>query len=267
MAIFNYNEELDQKGSRIAPNKVKGFNKAALAVLGYKDTGERNTWGNIKSVLPNPVGTVASHQMARAFSKGTDTRKVLDETQDENFGMALAQGKTAFQIGKLALGGGIPGVGGASGVAAAGTGTGSQIAQMGSGGATGGLGSNLSSLGASGNTETLSKLGKKPSEYVQSLMNDQENQFIKDDLMKKAEDTDVTDLLGEEETTDEGLSGKGGKFMGALTKGNDLLNQAAPVLQAGLEQYAATKAYNTDLKNEWKQYTKKTTKSNNANII
>lgn len=286
MAIFRYNEELDAKGSRVAPNKVKGWKKTALAIMGYKDTGERNQWGKISSILPNPVGTVAKHQIAKGLAKGTDTGKVLKETQDENLAMGMSQLKTGIEAGKLLMGGGL-GLGGGVGIASAGalgTGTGSQIASKGL--QSGGLGGGLSSPGFSAITPDTGGVGSglmsnsgggvggnflagessssldlsKPSGIVKKMMDDEETQFLKDDLMKKAEETDVSDIIESDDETPQGLKKGGSKYLDALEKG-------VPLLEAGLEQYAATKDYNKALEDEYKQYTAKTVKKNTANII
>jgi hypothetical protein len=107
--IFENNMELDRQGMYNAPDKVKGFSKAALGVLGYKDTGESNAWGKFLNVMPG-VGTIGRNVLAGTLSKGTDTNTAIKGQRDEAFNDSM-QGLD-FGLKALSLAGGINAAGG-----------------------------------------------------------------------------------------------------------------------------------------------------------
>jgi len=103
MAIFQDNRELSKQERFIGMDKVKGFKKGALAVMGYKDTGERNAWG--RTGIPGMMGMATvggSRQLAKGLAKGTDANKVMKKTDDEWLSAGVAKGKFMYESGKLA---------------------------------------------------------------------------------------------------------------------------------------------------------------------
>jgi hypothetical protein len=65
------------------PQYATGWEKSRLAMLGYKNTGEQNTWGKINSWLPG-VG-IANNLRARRYSEkigATDTWENIKEDTD-----------------------------------------------------------------------------------------------------------------------------------------------------------------------------------------
>ena len=56
MAIFQDTRDLDRQERYVGMNK--SGNKIGLALMGYKDTGERNKFGQIMSVI-NPLAPAA----------------------------------------------------------------------------------------------------------------------------------------------------------------------------------------------------------------
>lgn len=100
MAIFEDNRELASQKRHVGMDKVKGWKKTALSMMGYKDTGEKNWRGRILPSGPS------ERLLAKRLAKGTDTGKVFKETDDEFAAASLAQLKFAAEvIGTVASGG------------------------------------------------------------------------------------------------------------------------------------------------------------------
>lgn len=124
MAKFTQNEELRRQARRVAMDKVSGGREIGLKLLGYKDTGEMNTWGKVLSAA-TPTGTLRN-VAARGLAGDTDTRDVLKEGTDNAMATDMSFLKFAGDVAALGAGG-AGGAGGASqatGVANGGTGTG-----------------------------------------------------------------------------------------------------------------------------------------------
>jgi len=103
MAIFQDTRELSKQDRYVGMNKVKGFKKTAMAALGYKDTGERNAWGQAMSVL-NPLGDMTYGRLgANVLSKGTDTNEVIKDTNSEYYKQKYDQFKFAGEVAKTVM--------------------------------------------------------------------------------------------------------------------------------------------------------------------
>ena len=109
-------------------------------------------------------------------------------------------------------------------------------------------------------TQTLSKMGKKPSQIVSELANDESTEKILNELNNSVPKTE------EEETTEEGQT-TGSKLLSGITKAEGLIGDATPILGAITEQYGMTKAYNKGLESEAKKHKNKMILRDNANII
>ena len=109
MAIFEDTRELSRQQRHIGMDKVKGWKKTALAIMGYKDTGEKNLWG--KTGIPSSPTT---RLLSKQLSKGTDTQKVFKETDDEWAAAELAKLKFAAEIAAVVAGGSAGGAQGAT---------------------------------------------------------------------------------------------------------------------------------------------------------
>ncbi len=116
MAIFEDTRELSRQQRHVGMDKVTGWKKTALAMMGYKDTGEKNWFG--KTGIPNSLTT---RFLSNQLSKGSDAEKVLKETNDEWAAAELAKLKFAGEVAAVVAGASAAaGAGGAGGSAAAG---------------------------------------------------------------------------------------------------------------------------------------------------
>jgi outer membrane lipoprotein SlyB len=265
MAIFSENEELDRQGVHKPMDKVRGMKKVALAALGYKDSGEKNMWGRINMALPNPVFTVGSHHLAKGIAGRTDTGKVLKETSDENTALAGAQLKTAIEGVKMFATGG---VGGAAGGGALGG-----VASGITGGDTNAItsaisGSGSKALSGEGVTQTLTKFGAKPSEFLTALSDDNKSSEILNELDKGVEDNSLLQEEEEEKETEVGQTNTPqNKLLTGITNVENTLGNLSPLISAGVQQFGAAKSYKTSLENEAKKHKYETKLTDNANII
>tara|TARA_B100000768_G_C11250705_1_gene363986 strand:- start:74 stop:940 length:867 start_codon:yes stop_codon:yes gene_type:complete len=116
MAIFEDNRELSTQKKHVGMDKVKGFKKTLLSVMGYKDTGERNAWGRTGIAGTLGMATAGgSRLLAKGLAKGSDAHQVMKETDDEYLSAGLAKGKFLYESGKAVASLIVPGAEGAEG--------------------------------------------------------------------------------------------------------------------------------------------------------
>tara|TARA_B100000767_G_scaffold275677_1_gene314231 strand:- start:2639 stop:3496 length:858 start_codon:yes stop_codon:yes gene_type:complete len=114
MAIFEDNRELSTQKKHVGMDKVKGFKKTLLSVMGYKDTGERNAWGRTGIAGTLGMATAGgSRLLAKGLAKGSDAHQVMKETDDEYLSAGLAKGKFLYESGKAVASLIVPGAEGA----------------------------------------------------------------------------------------------------------------------------------------------------------
>jgi len=136
MAVFSLSRP--QSMYAIDPQYATGAEKARLALLGYKASGEQNTWGKINSWMP--VSGLTQNLKARNYAKkigATDTWENIKEDTDNRL---MKQGVLAGAA--LMAAGGIvaaPALAGAAGAGAAGAGAAGAAAAAGSTAALGGV--------------------------------------------------------------------------------------------------------------------------------
>lgn len=99
MAIFTDTRELNRQASTDHLDRVKGLDKTALAVLGYKDDGTRNAWGKINPMIGG-IGTnkLAQTVIGKNSETGTDTLAALKGTEKEAINNTLNKAALAATI-------------------------------------------------------------------------------------------------------------------------------------------------------------------------
>ena len=253
MAIFQDTRELPRH-LEPAPGmtKVKGWKKNALAVMGYKDTGERNAWGKAKSFLPN-IGVASNligRNVAKKLTKGTDANTVMKETDDEWMSAGLSKGKFLYEVAKLGL---TLGVGG--GIGAAKKAGSSMIEGGGIGGgrdiATSTAGSNLTKMLDSEGTDLAKQtldlgadniLGNKSnSELINSIGNDENDDGTLNMDKYKERGFSFNELNNEDKKLMK--KAKRQKRLGQASNLLDKIPLAGGVASSGLELVAAQKNY------------------------
>jgi len=102
MAIFTDTRELNRQASTDHLDRVKGMDKAKLALLGYKDTGERNWWGKVNPLIGG-IGTnkLAQKVIGKNPETGTDTLAALKGTEQEAINNTVNKIALAANIASL----------------------------------------------------------------------------------------------------------------------------------------------------------------------
>lgn len=213
--IFQSNYELNRQGRYVAPEKVTGARKVALAALGYKDTGESNTWGKIMNMTPG-VTAIGRNALAGALSKDTDTNTVIKAQRGEAFQDSMNGLAVGLESAKLA---GTLGLGGAGGSL---TGAGNVGSGLLSGLFKGGAGAGAEAV-TSGGAELLGNLEK-------SAVQDQ----VKSEIAADVEAADVDGLTdysnyvsmpGNENNMQLNANGGATKFSNAVNKVNNFTSK------------------------------------------
>jgi len=93
MAVFTQTQELGRQGEQV--DFKMGKNRALLNLMGYKADGTQNWWGKTKNFLPIPTG-INNRIAAGLAGEGSDTKKVIQSTQDER--QAAGASKFAFSL-------------------------------------------------------------------------------------------------------------------------------------------------------------------------
>jgi hypothetical protein len=264
MAIFEDNRELARQERFVGMDKVDGWKKTALAVMGYKDTGEKNWWG--KTGLPGGL----SRGISKSLAKGTDTAEVFKETDDEYAAAQMAKAKFGFEAAKAVVG--LGGIGG-----------GSNAGNMIEGGGIGG-GKDIASSTAGNNlTKEIAKQGTQ--KEIDSFDNNVNN------LLKGKTDSEVVNGLGGTENPDGTLNMEKYKERGFSfdeldeedkklmreAKRKERLGQASNLLDkiplvgdaasAGLDLIAANRNVTLESENEARKYLTKTAKDPQFNLL
>lgn len=288
MAIFEDNRELSRQERYIGMDKVKGFKKGALALMGYKDTGERNAWGRTGIAGTLGMATVGgSRLLAKSLAKGSDAHQVMKETDDEYLSAGLAKGKFMYESGKLvakliAMGaGGAGGVAGGVGGEVGNTVATPDLATTGIGDAVGGIdtvASKGSGLVSEGSNISTSTAGENLSKQVSSMG----TQIAKDKSISEAEKiignkTDRELLEGMDENAlsedEEKLTEEEAKKLKKeenKKKRNKMLSKVpliGGVASSGLELIAAQKNYTQEAKKEAQVFKEMTAKDSRFNLL
>lgn len=104
MSLFTNTNELNRQGTYNAPDQVTGAKKAMLAALGYKGTGESNTWGKVMNWLPGGADLGRNMLAGGIAGKGTDTNRVIKGQRDEAFNQTMSTLALGVEGVKLASG-------------------------------------------------------------------------------------------------------------------------------------------------------------------
>ena len=286
MAIFDDTRELSRQERYVGMDKVTGWKKAALAMMGYKDTGEKNWFG--KTGIANSPST---RFLSKQLSKGTDTQKVFKETDDEWAAAELAKLKFAAEVAAVVAGGAAAGSAGAATGAkvTAGTKMGTKIPS----GAT----PPINPTSQSGNFDIASStagqnLTKEVSKQKTQGAIESSNANV-NKLLEKT-DAELVEGLGETENPDGTLNMEEYKKRGidwdklsdeekellkkvekqkkkakreeALGKAADLLDNV-PVIGSGLDMVAKNRAATLAAEQEAEKYLKKTAKDTQFNLL
>jgi hypothetical protein len=102
MAIFTDPGELNRQSEYKAFDRVKGANKVLMSALGYKDTGELNTWGNVIG-----GGGIAGNLIAGGLAKGTDAGDVVKSGRDEALNQSIQGAALGLNVAKTLATGGV----------------------------------------------------------------------------------------------------------------------------------------------------------------
>jgi hypothetical protein len=114
MAVFTQTQELGRQGEQV--DFKFGKNQKLLSLMGVKADGTQNWWGKTKNFLPIPTG-LANRMHAGLAGEGSDTKKVLQATQDERLATGGAKLGFIANVIKTILAGGGGGGGDGEGVA------------------------------------------------------------------------------------------------------------------------------------------------------
>ena len=91
MALFTDTAELNRQERHRNFRKTTGNKKVALSMLGYKDDGTKNTFGNI-------IGSgIGGHLLAKSIATG-DTKDVIASSTGEEIGSQMATAKFAMNF-------------------------------------------------------------------------------------------------------------------------------------------------------------------------
>ncbi len=107
MALFNRNEELSRQFRGQQFSKATGLKKKALGAMGFKDTGELNTWGKVMSNIPVPGLSTLTNVAGRGLTKNLDTGDVIKSGTDEAISSDLGKLAFALNVGKAVGTGGM----------------------------------------------------------------------------------------------------------------------------------------------------------------
>lgn len=203
MAVFTSTRELQQQAQHKNFKKQTGWKASAMSMMGYKATGEKNTFG--KYLGGSPMMTIGGNILA----KGSDAEEVTKSQRGAELGHQIGVAKFVGSImtagaggaaGGAASGGASAGASGASGAASAGGGLFGKAGTMGKG-AMGGstkAGAFISKVGG-GSSQTALKGGKgsvldnmangesmfKEGSKVGDLANTQGGQMLSDKLQSE----------------------------------------------------------------------------------
>tara|TARA_R100000742_G_C4279640_1_gene104909 strand:+ start:3950 stop:4750 length:801 start_codon:yes stop_codon:yes gene_type:complete len=266
MAIFEDNRELARQERFVGMDKVDGWKKTALAVMGYKDTGEKNWWG--KTGLPGGL----SRGISKSLAKGTDTAEVFKETDDEYAAAQMAKAKFGFETAKAVVG--LGGIGGGSNA-------GNMIEGGGIGGgkdiATSTAGNNLTKVLEEQSTRVArdksdsdvnSIIGNKSdSELIKSVGKEDREYFIDSSGRKIYKNNEGEEL----DLTPEGVKArKEAKRQERLGQASNLLDKIPLVgdaASAGLDLIAANRNVTLESEKEARKYLTKTAKDPQFNLL
>jgi len=243
MAVFTSTQELDQQAQHKNFQKQTGWKKTAMMLSGYKDTGEKNTFGRFAG--GSPMMTIGGN----VFSKGSSAEEVVKSQRSKEIGHQIGVAKFVGSIMTAGAGGAAGGAAsggasaGASGVGGAATSGGGLFAKAGTkglgagGGATkagafmskvGGGGSQTIAQGGKGSVmDSMFKEGSKASELANSeggkrLTNEltsQAKQKIKDGVNSSGDPT-VEDELPNEDAYTTGVDENGNPISAEAQAGN-----------------------------------------------
>jgi len=102
MAIFQDQRELERQKQPLKFKKQTGWKKTAMAALGYKDDGTKNTFGKYFG-----HGNVALDYYApKALAKGSDSEKVIESSKSEQWERQFSTAKFASNFVGGGMGGG-----------------------------------------------------------------------------------------------------------------------------------------------------------------
>ena len=264
MAIFEDNTELSRQERYIGMDKVKGLKKGALAVMGYKDTGERNAFG--RTGIPGTLFNGFDRLAAKGLTKGTDANKVLKKTDDEYISTALSKGKFLYESGKLAATLIAGGAGGGGEVAKAGMGntttTASTTIGVGSDIATSTAGKNLTNQIANQSIEIAKDNSISAAEEIIGTKTDGE--------LLAGMGEDAISKEGKKLTLEEIEAAKKLKKEEQFKKATNMLDKVpliGGVASSGLELIAAQKNYTQEAKKEAQVFKEMTAKDSRFNLL
>jgi hypothetical protein len=197
MAIFTRRSELAQQKKHKNYSKATGsMRTSAMALAGYKDTGEKNLWGKI-----NPIGT-PGNLIAGKLASGTDAGEVINSQRSDEIAGDLATAKLAVSIAGVANPGGATGGGGMFGKAG--------TKGMGAGGGATKAGAFISQAGG-GTSETIANGGSvfqgEAGKALTDKMTSENKQALSDSMNASMDLTDedaAAPSPGEMEAIEEG---------------------------------------------------------------
>jgi len=145
MALFTDTRELDRQGTNREFNRITGWRKTALSVLGYKSDGTKNGFGKT-------IGTgniLTDHYIPKWIAgKNSDVGQVIDSAEGEEWNKQIATAKLAAEVITLGAASGAGSAASAAGVGASTTGaTAGTAAKV---GAIGAVPDGTKAIGASG---------------------------------------------------------------------------------------------------------------------
>ena len=264
MAIFTSPDEQARQEQRVQFRQASGFDKTALAMMGYNASGQQNTYGKILGTI-SPVASIQGREMAKGLmGENTDVGRQLEATDDEFYAKKASQGKFIVEAAKLAI---TAGAGAAVGTTAA---TNNLSSVLGSGGTAApvmGAGVDPSmlanqapsvagdlSMGATSGVQTVPTSGMASTDVYSEALKSDAGQTLID--MKNESDIENTKDALTKATEDKAAKDKAAKDKGAETL--KTLGKGVPLVGAGVEWYQTSKAHRTAEKSELKKALGKT---------
>ena len=272
MAIFTSPDEQARQEQRVQFRQASGFDKTALAMMGYNASGQQNTYGKILGTI-SPVASIQGREMAKGLmGENTDVGRQLEATDDEFYAKKASQGKFFVEAAKLAItaGAGAGAAAGAGTTAATTAGTSNLSSVLGSGGTAApvmGAGVDPSmlanqapsvagdlSMGATSGVQTVPSSGMASTDVYSEALKSDAGQTLID--MKNESDIENTKDALTKATEDKAAKDKAEKDKAAETL--KTLGKGIPLVGAGVEWYQTSKAHRTAEKSELKKALGKT---------
>ena len=263
MAIFTSPDEQARQEQRVQFRQASGFDKTALAMMGYNASGQQNTYGKILGTI-SPVASIEGREMAKGLmGENTDVGRQLEATDDEFYAKKASQGKFFVEAAKLAI---TAGAGAAVGAGASATASTSSLSSaLGSGGSVApamGAGVDPSmlanqapsvagdlSMGATSGVQTMPSSGMASTDVYSEALKSDAGQTLID--MKNDSDIENTKDALEKETKEKEAKDKAAKDKAAETL--KTIGKGVPLVGSGVEWYQTSKAHRTAEKNELKK--------------